>query len=176
MTFQNSALHYRLLPAPRLPAGTPMGWVELPPYFTAATEPNCDLANSALASSDAPHLRRQHRLEAVAAAPPEASELPFSTPTPRQALQATSAAGVSRVHQPVGYVDVYVDEFLLLAQTAYQKERVMRAMLSSAIDDVFHPVEPTDPPHRKEPASTKKMAKGDAYAPPPPETSFGMGP
>jgi hypothetical protein len=59
-------------------------------------------------------------------------------------------------------VDVYVDDFLLLAQTATQRRRVMRAALH-AIDDVFRPLAPDDPSHRKEPASVKKMLKGDAY-------------
>jgi hypothetical protein len=38
----------------------------------------------------------------------------------------------------------------------------MRAALH-AIDDVFRPLEHDDPIHRKEPASVKKMLKGDAY-------------
>ena len=83
-------------------------------------------------------------------------------PVPRHALGAITAGWVSRVQRPDGYVDVYVDNFLLLAQTAHQRQRVMRATLS-AIDDAFRPVDPSDPVHRKEPASTKKMAKGDAY-------------
>ncbi|KAI2502269.1 hypothetical protein MHU86_12158 [Fragilaria crotonensis] len=37
----------------------------------------------------------------------------------------------------------------------------MRATLH-AIDEVFRPLDPTDPPDRKEPASVKKMLKGDA--------------
>jgi hypothetical protein len=32
-----------------------------------------------------------------------------------------------------------------------------------AIDDVFRPLAPTDPSHRKESASVKKMLKGDAH-------------
>ena len=76
------------------PLALPMGWVESPPYFTAATETICDLANAALASRDAPHLWQHHRLEAVAATPPEASEhpprrlqhryRPFRPPPPRE--------------------------------------------------------------------------------------------
>ena len=62
---------------------------------------------------------------------------------------------------PVAAVDVYVDDFILMAQTEHQKRAVMRASLK-AIDEVFRPLAPDDPPHRKEPASIKKMLKGDA--------------
>ena len=58
-------------------------------------------------------------------------------------------------------VDVYVDDFLLLAKTESQRGQVLRAALSS-IDKVMRPLEPSDPVHRTEPSSTKKMLKGEA--------------
>ena len=48
-----------------------------------------------------------------------------------------------------------------MAQTAPQRTRVMRTTLE-AIDHVFRPLAPHDPAHRKEPASVKKMLKGEA--------------
>ena len=48
-----------------------------------------------------------------------------------------------------------------MAQTANQRTKVMRATLS-AIDEVMRPLSESDSPHRKEPASVKKMKKGDA--------------
>ena len=62
---------------------------------------------------------------------------------------------------PVAAVDVYVDDFILLAQTRAQQTTVLRSALT-AIDDVFRPLSPDDPEHRKEPASIKKMLQGDA--------------
>ena len=62
---------------------------------------------------------------------------------------------------PLAAVDVYVDDFLLLAQTEHNKQRVMREALYS-IDNILRPLTASDPPHRKEPASVKKMLKGDA--------------
>jgi hypothetical protein len=61
----------------------------------------------------------------------------------------------------VAAVDVYVDDFLLMAQTEPQRTKVLRTTLH-AIDQVFRPLAHTDPNHRKEPASVKKMLKGDA--------------
>lgn len=54
-----------------------------------------------------------------------------------------------------------MDDFLLLAQTQAQQRKVLRATLL-AIAEVLRPRTPDDPPHRKDPASIKKMSKGDA--------------
>jgi hypothetical protein len=62
---------------------------------------------------------------------------------------------------PVAAVDVYVDDFLLLAQERAKQQKVMRAALT-AIDAVFRLLALSDSPHRKEPALVKKMLKGDA--------------
>jgi hypothetical protein len=144
------------------PLALPMGWVESPPYFTAMTETACDLANQALQSNmpavPRERLHVEHRLEQVAdTAPAEAAHPPVTPPGGRPTT--TTLAGHSRL--PVAAVDVYVDDFLLMAQTARQRERVLRAALYS-IDDVFRPLDAQDHPHRREPASVKKMAKGDA--------------
>lgn len=55
---------------------------------------------------------------------------------------------------------MYVDDFLLLAQTRPQQEQVMRGTLL-AIDEMLRPLSIDDPPHRQEPASIEKMLKGD---------------
>ena len=104
-----------------------------------------------------PRLDRIHRLEAVAATPPDVDG---SIAIPQGvAPKPPPLCGLGR--PPVASVDVYVDDFLLLGQTHRQREMVMRATLS-AIDEVMRPLSPSDPPHWKEPASTKKMRKGDA--------------
>jgi hypothetical protein len=135
-----------------------MGWVESPPYFTTLTETACDLANMNLRTRSATRVRSMaHRLEAVAATPPTG------------VIEAQGKDGPTRLVEhrapldrpPVAAVDVYVDDFLLMAQTESQRREVMRASLH-AIDAVFRPLSPTDPAHRKEPASVKKMLQGDA--------------
>jgi hypothetical protein len=52
------------------PLALPMGWVESPPYFTALTETACDRANAMLSRHDS-CLQQEHRLEGVAATPPD---------------------------------------------------------------------------------------------------------
>lgn len=69
--------------------------------------------------------------------------------------------GIRDGRPPVAAVDVYVDDILLMAQTAYQRTKVMRSTLQ-AIDQVFQPLASTDPAHTKETASVKKMLQGDA--------------
>ena len=63
---------------------------------------------------------------------------------------------------PIRYTDVYVDDFIQLAQgNAAQRRHVKRALFH-ALDQVFRALDPTDNPHRQEPASQKKFSKGEA--------------
>lgn len=137
------------------PLALPMGWVESPPYFTVLTETACDRANDLLRTRTDKRLNQVHRLEAVASTPPADAE-PFVAHA-RRLPPTIHAQG----RAPVAKVDVYVDDFLLMAQTASQRRQVLRATLAG-IDEVLRPVSPSDPSHRKEPASLKKMLKGDA--------------
>ena len=105
-------------------------------------------------------LQQEHRLEGVAATPPD--DAPGSH-SPRRNVDNPSPpvlGGLGR--PPVSKVDVYVDDFILMAQTYHQRTQVMRATLT-AIDEVMLPLSDSDSQHRKEPASVKKMLKGDAH-------------
>lgn len=100
-------------------------------------------------------------MEAVAATPPPTVSSPtHGTKVPSRQCTSTTLHADGRA--PIAQVDVYVDDFLLMAQTASQRRQVLRATLSS-IDKVLRPLTPDDPPHRKEPASIKKMRQGDAH-------------
>lgn len=139
------------------PLVLPMGWVESPPYFCIVTETACDLANQMIRAGSLPQLNTAHRLEAVAATPPDDADTNF---THRTKVVPTPSPLAGNGCPPVASVDVYVDNFLLLAQAQRQRNRVMRATLH-AIDQVMRSLSTGDPPYRKEPASTKKMLKGD---------------
>jgi hypothetical protein len=156
--------HPQGVPLIAFPLALPMGWVESPPYFTALTETVCDLANRSINDSQPDAARRHqrraaHRLERLADTAPEAPHNTTSASTAPAVPTSSTLAG--RTRAPVAAVDVYVDDFLLMAQTHAHRQKVMRATLH-AIDEVFRPLDPTDPPDRKEPASVKKMLKGDA--------------
>ena len=62
--------------------------------------------------------------------------------------------------EKLGYIDVFVDDFIGLAQGKKHRNRV-RNTLMSAIDEVFRPLSPSDKPSRREPVSIKKLLKGD---------------
>ena len=53
-----------------------------------------------------------------------------------------------------------MDDFIGLAQE-YSNSRRVRRILLHAIDDVFRPLDSTDSPFRRQPASLKKLDKGD---------------
>ena len=61
---------------------------------------------------------------------------------------------------PLAYVDVFVDDFIGLAQSDATGRRVRRILLQ-AIDDVFRPLDDKDNPARREPVSMKKLQQGD---------------
>ena len=140
------------------PLVLPMGWVESPPYFTVITETACDLANAAVRTGlpAAPH-----RLETLAAEsrPENAQERPYPSDW---AAQQASFDHQSMPTAPLAVADVYVDDFLLAAQTKRHQQRLLRLALQ-AIDDVMRPLAASDPSHRKEPTSVKKLGQGDAY-------------
>ena len=138
------------------PLALPMGWVESPPYFTMLTETACDLANQAMG-----HYGRlpKHRLEATARTPPEGHSEVLGPPTWR--MDNTQFVGTHPT-APLATADVYVDDFLLVAQTKRHQRRLLQATLH-AIDQVLRPLQHSDSPMRKEPSSVKKLAQGDAH-------------
>ena len=120
-----------------------MGWVESPLYFTVLIEMACDLANQHLRTA----LRQagtQHGTPTRDGGNNTASEGRETQAARRMEYQAPQGS-------PVAAVDVYVDDFLLMAQTESQRREVMRTSLH-AINAVFEPLFPHNPPHRKEPA------------------------
>jgi hypothetical protein len=141
----------------------PMGWVESPPYFCAASETIADLANANIHKRFLPH-----RLDALADTPPPSQLLlePYpinlmpSTPQPTGAPR--EPASEARPRKKLAYVDVYMDDFLGLCQgDRRERTRVRRALLY-AIDQVLAPLDSNLHPQHNEPASVKKMLKGDA--------------
>lgn len=141
-------------PLVALPLALPMGWVESPPYFTAVTETACDLLNAALHRGDA---FAPHPLERLAATPPPDGTPPTGGWAPRLACMGSTKPRPP----PLAYGDVYVDDFILAAQTKRHQRRVLRAALHS-IDSVLRPLATDDRPSRKEPVSVKKLRQGDA--------------
>ena len=59
-------------------------------------------------------------------------------------------------------IDVFVDDFIGAAQGPPSRLQRVRRILLTAVDQVFHPLEPGDSPFRREPSSVKKMLQGDA--------------
>ena len=84
--------------------------------------------------------------------------IPSSTPpTP---LMPTSTTKPFRY--PLKYWDIYVDDFLGLVQGNQWTRRMVKRILFQALDRVFRPIDDDDTEFREEPASIKKLRKGDA--------------
>ena len=145
-----------------VPMTLPMGWKESPPLFSAGTETVTDLANTDLNTIGAAAFRnRPHRLDILSESkvvepiPPISESSKTVTPVPKRFSN-------ERKKRPVQYWDVYVDDFCGLAQGNKWKRRTVKRALLHALDKVFRPLEKSDGLHRQEPASLKKLLKGDA--------------
>jgi hypothetical protein len=144
------------------PLTLPMGWVESPPYFTSATETACDMASRASGPGNPPPrsigLRRWPSPRHLSQVPrPNGPGLSQGTghvrPPPmgacRHPLPVPSPAS-----------DVYVDDFLLVAQTKRQQSSVLRHTLQLIFDQVFRPPLGTTPRRAKNPSPPRSWPKG----------------
>ena len=155
-------------PLVALPLVLPMGWVSSPPYFCAITETITDLANAQLQQPLVP--LPIHRLSFIADNPNNETPLPFRTsmsltpqptslPTP---FHRTPILAPKR-SKPLAHVDIYMDDFVALAQGHPHRRLQVRTTLFQSIDTVLRPLSTSDEPfHRQEPISVKKLQKGDA--------------
>jgi hypothetical protein len=143
-----------------LPLVLPMGWTESPPWFCAATESATDVANHRLEQG---WVTPPHRLDAIAATPPAA---PVATPpvtVTHTTAQPSQIPPRKFRDQPLENYDIFVDDFIGAAQGSGHRLIAIRQVLLHTLDELFRPLEGADNPHRREPASTKKLGKGDAY-------------
>ena len=166
-------------PLVAFPLVLPMGWRNSPPIFSTATETGADLTNQRLLdpTPPLPHPLAD-RAEQVIPDNPLLSPMPDdSSPSYKDVLvnsAASSGSGMPSAvsippardpslpsnSKPLSYVDVFVDDFLGLAQEHSNSVRVRR-ILMHAIDDVFRPLDSNDSPFRRQPISLKKLEKGD---------------
>ena len=153
--------------APKLvaiPLVLPMGWVSSPPFFCAASETAADIANIHLAVPQlhpTPHPLR-HPADTASNFKPVSRALPRPSDTPPM------DPSVQPYHTylsptPLAYVDLYMDDFLGLAQGHPALRERVRSTLFHSIDQVFRPRDPSiDSPARRDPISISKLDKGDA--------------
>jgi hypothetical protein len=146
-----------------------MGWKNSPPYFCAITETVADVTNERIHHHQQPP---RHRLERVAdshgigeddqqTCSAEARTPTTAVPAPAPALPA-SGPSEHPVNQPLGQFDIYVDDFLGMAQGNTQRLRRLRRTLFTTLDEVLRPKDAADGEARQEPISVKKLRKGDA--------------
>lgn len=154
-------------PMVAFPNTLPMGWVNSPPYFSAATETGADLMNRRLTQMDKEGLRLpSHRLEELALGAVPSDDTPHNSTAKRALPHTTPVPHASghrpRYRRPLAYADVYVDDFIALVQGPPPRRRQAMRVLLHTLDEIFRPLEPSDDRHRQEPASVKKLNKGDA--------------
>ena len=150
------------------PLALPMGWKNSPPVFCSVTETIADIANQRLVKNRNPP---PHRLDSIADTPPATpldllppSLLPPS-PDMAPAVPQPNTRNPALAHpnkRILSRVDIFVDDFLGVAQGDRPRLQRVRRVLLGALDDVLRPLDDDDDPHRQEPASVKKLKQGDA--------------
>jgi hypothetical protein len=146
------------------PLVLPMGWKNSPPFFCAITETVADVTNERIRRH---HRPPQHRMDRIADTPPEITEFRSTdtglvvnrsgvtaVPTPPP-LDPTSIPS-TYPNRPVGQFDIYVDDFLGLAQGGARTRNRLRRVLFHTLDEVLRPKDAADPEARQEPISVKK--------------------
>ena len=136
-------------PMVAIPTRLPMGWTESPPAFSAVTETIADLINSSLETDMA--IPKAHPMEASAS-----MHVPLDHPTAQDEFPIRETGPVPL---PLAYVDVYVNDFIKLAQGWNNALRVRRHTFHT-IDKVFRPNDEMDL-NRKQPISQKELLQGD---------------
>jgi len=163
-------------PLVAFPLVLPMGWRNSPPIFSTATETIADLTNQRLLDPTPaqPHPLDEQAEQVIPESPLLTAISDSSSSSYKDALvNSVALAWPSAVSipptrdpslpnksRPLSYVDVFVDDFLGLAQE-YSNSRRVRRILMRAIDDVFRPLDSEDSPFRRQPISLKKLKKGD---------------
>ena len=152
------------------PLVLPMGWTNSPPIFSTATETIADLANIRINQLRQP---LPHHLDELAQSIPSPPPAP---PTNMSRLPTIARdPSLPSSNKPLSYTDVFVDDFVAAAQQnaptpparttdtlpPLDNLRRIRRILLHAVDDVFRPLSPSDPPERREPVSLKKLREGD---------------
>ncbi len=115
-------------PMVAIPLVLTMGWVNSPPTFCSLTETVCDIANNRTYRHQAP----PHRLE-VAASNHDEDASPHSAP----ARINQGPPSDQPCATPLEYFDIFVDDFLALAQGSPHRRKVLRRILLHAIDEVL---------------------------------------
>ena len=132
-----------------------MVWKNWPPIFCTPTETVADLANEAL-RAHAPTL--PHKLDERA----EAVRIEPAPSLDKQLVALPRKPYIGRKNsQLLQYVDVFVDDFLGLAQGPRHGCLHVRRTLFHALDKVFCPIDSKDIWERKEVLSPQKLDAGD---------------
>ena len=137
------------------PLTLPMGWKKSPPLFCTATERVANIANEPLRSRQPSRPQKiDNRVEAIA--PP---------PEPLLAEEHVKLTHNPYLRPPkanlLAYVNVFVADFLGLAQGPRHHHRHVHHTLFHTLDMVFRPLDQQDTKHSEEVPSIKKLKAGD---------------
>ena len=138
-----------------IPLTLPMGWNPPPPLLCTATETVVNIVHESLRSHQPSRPHNIDDREEAVAPPPE----------PTLAAEHTQLTRNPYLRRPKAkllvYVDVFVDNFLGLAQGPRHRHCHVRRTLFHALDKVFRTIDRQDTKQHKEVLSLNKLEAGD---------------
>jgi hypothetical protein len=146
------------------PLVLPMGWKNSPPYFCSITETVADVTNERIRRH---HQPPRHRLDRVADSQEgnngkeidqvrsAETTAPITTAVPAPPPSPASGPSKHPIRQPLGQFDIYVDDFLGMAQGNTRRLHRLRRTLFHTLDEVLRPKDEADEEERQEPISVK---------------------
>jgi hypothetical protein len=155
----NANLRHNISPPPH-PLESHAAKHDTPPPITATTA-----HSSHLHSTMSPSSTNTHSTDTSSVTTVSSHHTTTHNPSPPQShnyiqIPAHRDPCLPSHHQPVQYIDVFVDDFIGLCQGHHNKSHVRQTLLH-AVDAVFRPTDFHDGPYRREPVSLKKLHKGD---------------
>ena len=136
-----------------------MGYIESAPLFCAITETIADLANHGHQQTQ-PHFLDGLANSCLPLLDPAAARI-LTTQQEDQLAAYFNSLPSSLTNHCLSYIDVYVDNFILLQQGLPSQQLAARCNLFHHIDRFFHPKNTHDTT-RCEVNSTKNILQGDA--------------
>ena len=141
-----------------MPLSLTMHWTKSLPMFSPTSETATDLTNAQLTTQQ--NQLPCHHLEDLASAHDTWDPPPLVTLSADNAMLAAGLNPSLTPRWPVAHMDVYMDDFIGLAQGSRELCQDTRRCIMHAINQIFaQPDERTL--NRKEAVSEKKMNKGD---------------
>ena len=163
----NARMRRGYAPVHRLEHHTELSTLSPSPEVTPTPSPSPEVTPTSSPSLEASTPSSSLGTNLTSSPSPRAPTAPQETPSPIPdyacvpSLPSEEVPSNRPLQHPLNYADVYVDDFCNLVQGDETRRKVVLRILLHTIDEVLRPLDPSKAHIHNEPASVKKLKKGD---------------